>query len=110
LRNEFLRRFERKQFDTCDIEEIDSPAATGLGLDDMMAVRQALASAPRSLSEPLVMQVLGGFSAEELAQLNETTTGAITTRMSRARQWLRARLSGDNPGAHAYPSKGGEFQ
>lgn len=109
LRHEFLRRFERKQLDTCDIDEIEPPVAGGLGLDDMLALRQALASAPRSLSEPLVMQVLGGFSAEELAELNQTSTGAITTRLSRARQWLRARLSGEHPGAHPQLSKGGEF-
>jgi RNA polymerase sigma-70 factor, ECF subfamily len=42
-----------------------------------------------------VLQVLGGFSAEEIAEMLETTPGAVTTRLTRARQWLRARLSGD---------------
>lgn len=109
LRREFLRRFERKKLDICDIDSTESPCAEGLDLDDMMALRQALESAPLSLSEPLVMQVLGGFSAEEIAQLNETTTGAITTRLSRARQWLRARLSGNHTNTHSQISNGGDF-
>lgn len=95
LRNEFLRRFERKQLDTVDIDEVESPPAGGLGMDELYALRRALANAPASLREPLLMQVLGGFSAGELAELHQTTAGAITTRLSRARQWLRARLLGD---------------
>ena len=92
LRREFLRRFERKQIDTVDITEIELPASDELGMDEAYALRQALASAPQALRELLLMQVLGGFSAEELAVANDTTTGAITTRLSRARQWLRDRL------------------
>lgn len=65
-----------------------------LGMDEIYGLRQALASAPASLCESLLMQVLGGFTAEELAVLNETTPGAIAVRLSRARQWLRQRLTG----------------
>lgn len=96
LRREFLRRFERKQFDLVDIEEIESPAADGLALEEIMALRQALASAPQSLRDVLLMQVLGGFSAEEIAELQQTSAGAITTRLSRARQWLRSHLLGSD--------------
>lgn len=100
LRREFLRRLERKQLDIVDIDNLQVAADT-LGLDEIVGVRQALASAPDSLREPLLMQVLGGFTAEELALLNDTTPGAITVRLSRARQWLRQRLTGadDKSGA-----------
>ncbi len=103
LRREFLRRFERKQIDTVDITEVDMPASDELGMDDAYALRQALASAPQALREVLLLQVLGGFSAEELAVAHDTTTGAITTRLSRARQWLRERLQ-DNDVACASAS------
>ncbi len=95
LRREFLRRLERKKFDTVEIDGLDIPAADTLGMDEIYGVRQALASAPDSLREPLLMQVLGGFSAEELAVLNDTTANAMGARLSRARQWLRQRLGGD---------------
>ncbi len=108
LRHEFLRRFERKHLDTCDIDEVESPIAGGLGLDEAAALRQALVNTPISLREPLLMQVLGGFSAEELAELNKTTTGAMTTRLSRARQWLRARLDDEDPVVRN-PAKGGKL-
>jgi RNA polymerase sigma-70 factor (ECF subfamily) len=94
LRREFLRRFERKQFDLVDIEEVESPAADDLALDEVYGLRQALARAPESLRDVLLMQVLGGFSAEEIAELQQTSPGAITTRLSRARQWLRSALQG----------------
>lgn len=94
LRREFLRRLERKALDTVDIEGMEIPSCDTLGMDEVYGLRQALASAPANLREALLMQVLGGFSAEELAVMGETTTGAMTTRLSRARQWLRRRLSG----------------
>lgn len=94
LRREFLRRLERKQFDTVDLDGLEPAAADALGMDEIYGLRQALAIAPASLREPLLMQVLSGFTAEELATLNETTPGAMAVRLSRARQWLRQRLSG----------------
>ncbi|GGE88102.1 sigma-70 family RNA polymerase sigma factor [Massilia psychrophila] len=96
LRREFLRRLERKQFETIDIEGLDLPSADTLSMDEVYSLRQVLASAPDSLREPLVMQVLGGFSADELAALNQTTAGAMVTRLSRARQWMRNRLKSDD--------------
>lgn len=96
LRREFLRRLERKQLDTIDIEGLELPGADTLGMDEVYGLRQALASAPANLREALLLQVLGGFSAEELAVMADTTAGAMTTRLSRARQWLRQRLRGDD--------------
>jgi len=96
LRRQFLRRLERKQFETVDIEGLELASCDTLGMDETYGLRQALARAPANLREPLLMQVLGGFSAEELALLAETTTGAMTTRLSRARQWLRHYLRGDD--------------
>lgn len=106
LRREFLRRLERKQLDTVDIDALEMPTYDGLGLDEVYGLRQALASAPASLREPLLMQVLGGFSADELAVLNETTAGAMTTRLSRARQWLKAHLLGEAPKSASGATKG----
>lgn len=102
LRREYLRRFERKQLDVMDIDmlqEFEMPTAEGLDLSEIMALRQALMRAPDSLRDVLLLQVLGGFSAEEIAQLEQTSTGAITTRLSRSRQWLRQFLTGGESSA-----------
>lgn len=93
LRREFLRRLERKQLQTVDLDGLELASDT-LGMDEIYGLRQALASAPDNLRESLMMQVLGGFTVEELAVLNQTTPGAMAVRLSQARQWLRQRLAG----------------
>lgn len=98
LRREFLRRLERKQLPTVDIDGLEL-ASDSLGMDETYALRQALASAPDNLIEPLLLQVLGGFTAEELAVMNHSTPGAMAVRLSRARQWLRLRLTGGDTGS-----------
>jgi len=98
LRREFLRRLERKQLDVSDIDDADIPMSDCLEMDQLYGLRQALGRAPVNLSEPLLLQVLGGFSVEELAEQNNTTVGAMMTRLSRARQWLRSSLSSEQPG------------
>jgi RNA polymerase sigma-70 factor, ECF subfamily len=109
LRNEFLRRLERKQFDTIDIDDSEPQIAPGIGIDEELAVRQALAHLPESLLEPLLLQILGGYSAEEIADVNKTSVGAITTRLSRARQWLRSILHDNKVYEHPKKSERGRL-
>lgn len=73
-------------------EELPLAAAghPGAALD----AEQLLDALPASLAEPLVLQVLGGYTCAEIAQLVGTTEGAVMTRLTRARQALRARLGG----------------
>lgn len=92
LRREFLRRFEKLQPDMSSLDEAELVPVAALGPDEVYAVRQAIAQAPLSLREPLLLQVLGGFSCEEIAVLQETSPGAVMTRLTRARQWLRSCL------------------
>lgn len=92
VRNEHLRAFERKglDMDDRDIEEIDPPMEAKLEV--ALDVREALRTLPLSLREPLLMQVLGGFSCREIAKSLGTTEGAVMTRLTRARQALRRLL------------------
>ena len=48
----------------------------------------------RSTTHPLVMQVLGGYSCEEIAAELGCKPGAVMTQLFRARQKLRALLDG----------------
>lgn len=95
LRNEHLRGFERKQldYDDRDIEDIDLPVE--VRTDVAIDVRRALLALPGTLREPLLMQVLGGFSCGEIAGMLSATEGAVMTRLTRARQAMRRLLERD---------------
>ncbi len=96
LRREHARLFERKVIDKDDIDAIDlaDPRLAPERDGDVTAVRQAIASLELKYREPLVMQVLGGFSCGEIAAQLGLSEAAITTQLFRARQKLKARLGG----------------
>ena len=54
-----------------------------------LEMRDALRALPAAYGEPLALQVLGGFSGAEIADLLGLTEGAVMTRLTRARQALR---------------------
>ncbi len=58
-------------------------------------VREALATLPRDLLEPVVMIDLFGFSYREVSQLSGVSEGTIKSRMHRARQQLADLLGPD---------------
>ncbi len=96
LRRENARRFSRKSLERVDVD-VDTLEAT-IGSDDKLEVR-ALHQALRDLStdyrDPLLLQVIGGFNIREIAEEMNLSTGAVTTRLFRARQKLRAALDGE---------------
>jgi RNA polymerase sigma-70 factor (ECF subfamily) len=90
LRHEHARLHERKRLDIeqgldLDTLEDERLRSVSAGLE----MRQALRVLPESYLEPLLLQVLGGFSCEEIAAMMKLTPGAVMTRLSRARQALR---------------------
>ncbi len=100
LRRENARRFERVQADTASSDPVDLDRFPGFdqghGRTETFVLRRALAALPDEYREPLLLQVLGGYSSEEIAELLGIKAGAVMTRLSRARQKLRARLDGDD--------------
>lgn len=90
LRHEHARMFERKRLDMVDVELDNLVAPQEIGQDDRIDLRAALEKLPEGYREPLLLQVLGGFSCTEIAGMLDTTEGAIMTRLSRARLALRA--------------------
>jgi RNA polymerase sigma-70 factor (ECF subfamily) len=89
VRNEYLRSFERKPLerDERQPEELDLHEAPQM--DITIDMRRALHALPLSLREPLLLQVLGGFSCREIARSLKTTEGAVMTRLTRARLAMR---------------------
>ena len=98
LRREHARLFERKPMPTTDISELDlgdsAPGPEHHGEDAVL--RAAIARLEPKYREPLVLQVLGGYSCSEIARQLGITESAVMTQVFRARQKLRALLDGRN--------------
>ncbi|GLX86673.1 RNA polymerase sigma factor [Thalassotalea loyana] len=92
LRRENARRFERKQFDMGEYEEstIDDVRATSNEQQiENHWLREKIASLPEEYREPLVLQVLGGFSGDEIAGILSLNKNTVMTRLFRARNQLK---------------------
>jgi RNA polymerase sigma-70 factor (ECF subfamily) len=96
-RREHARLHERKRLETVDVAVLaaaeDPALGRGDGDDDRLDdVRAAIHALPPEYREPLVLQVLMGYSTDEIAAQLGLTAGAVCTRLSRARQRLRSTL------------------
>ena len=90
LRNEHARLFERKRLDVADGLDLDAIEDERLrNLSPELEMRDALHALPDGYREPLLLQVVGGFSCQEIAGIMKLTPGAVMTRLSRARLVLR---------------------
>ena len=95
LRREHARQYERyrPQMDDIDLETL--PAQLESDDADVSAVRQAISKLPDNYREPLVLQVIWGYSGEEIAVMLEMPRASINTRLFRARQQLKKFLEND---------------
>lgn len=92
VRRENARYFERKRLETVDIDELTASQSAMLAETDdaeLDEVRRAIFSLEDDYREPLVLQVLMGYSTNEIADLMEIRQGAVLTRLHRARIKLK---------------------
>ncbi len=92
VRRENARYFERRRLDTVDVDDL-TPSQEALlanepdhELDD---VRDAIYRLDDDYREPLVLQVLMGYSTSEIGELMGLKQGAVLTRLHRARLKLK---------------------
>ena len=100
FRREYARQFERKRLEIKELDDLGELPSVKTGLDtttEAFALRRALAKLPEDYREPLVLQVLGGFSCDEIAQTLGISTSAVMTRLFRSRKQMRE-LLGDEGG------------
>ena len=71
---------------------------------DLFTLRNAIMRLPIEYREPLVLQILGGFSTEEIAGELALSSTAVLTRLFRARNKLRA-ICGMTPAPDVSPSE-----
>lgn len=62
---------------------------------EVSALRIALKNLPEKYREPLVLQVLEGYTLEEIARMSDLPRNTVATRLHRARQKLRVVLQGE---------------
>jgi len=94
-RNEHARLYEKKRLDIDPDVELDaivskSASDPALGID----VRRAFGLLPETYREPLLLQVLGGLTSNEIAAAMDSTEEAVNMRLSRARKALKTLLEG----------------
>ena len=59
-------------------------------------MRRALATLTVDYAEPLVLQVVGGYTVEEIARFLDCSPSAVNTRLFRARRKLRKFLESED--------------
>lgn len=92
LRRENARRFERKRFDMSEYEEASITDTISTSTEQEIEnhwLRERIAKMPEEYREPLVLQVIGGFSGEEIADMLGLNKNTVMTRLFRARNQLK---------------------
>lgn len=97
-RRENARYFERKSPETLDIDELTPGQSAMVAQEDdpsLEDLRKAIFDLQEEYREPLVLQVLMGYSTREIADLMGIKPGAVLTRLHRARLKLKGSIDED---------------
>lgn len=98
IRREHARLYERKRPEPMDLD-FDNIAGLDFEYDtstEAFVLRRALNELAPEYREPLVLQVIMGLSCDEIAEQLDLTTGAVMTRLFRARKQMRELVTGDS--------------
>ena len=96
MRRENARYFERRRLETVDIDDLTASQSALLATapdDEFGDLRDAIYELDNDYREPLVLQVLMGYSTNEIAELMGMKQGAVLTRLHRARLKLKANVA-----------------
>lgn len=98
-RRENARRFEKVRPETTPIDDINvdqfAQIEDSFAKIEVIALRKSLKDLPAEYLEPLLLQVLGGYTCDEIGEMLDIKSGAVMTRLFRARKKLRALLEDD---------------
>ena len=98
LRREFLRTFERKVPKFTEIDKVVIADEKDLSPEDRAErglLQKGMMQLPPKYREPLMLQVVMGFSCEEIADQLELSKSAVMTQLFRAREKLKTTLQED---------------
>jgi RNA polymerase sigma-70 factor, ECF subfamily len=105
VRREHARLYERKRLELVSLDDVVETQASPRFAEpdgELFTLRHAIMRLPIEYREPLVLQVLGGFSTEEIARELALSATAVLTRLFRARNKLRV-ICGLTPAADVAP-------
>ncbi|MCU7959755.1 MAG: sigma-70 family RNA polymerase sigma factor [gamma proteobacterium symbiont of Bathyaustriella thionipta] len=94
VRRENARRFERARLQMCDVspEVVADKHHDYDTSPEAFALRCALNELAAEYREPLLLQIIGGYSQKEIAEMTGLSSAGIGTRLFRARKKLKAVL------------------
>lgn len=98
LRREYARTFERKVPKFTDVDDVVVEDTEELSPDERAErdlLRRGMLKLPPRYREPLLLQVLAGYSCEEIATELNLSKGAVMTQLFRAREKLKSTLQDD---------------
>lgn len=97
LRRENARLYERKRPDARAPEDLPDVPVRGNDTSlEAFVLRNQLSELKIDYREPLMLQVIAGFSADEIGDIMGISANAVMTRLSRARRMLRESLQQEN--------------
>ena len=100
VRRENARHFERRRLETVDIDNLTASQAALLAEapdEQVGELREAIFGLDDDYREPLVLQVLMGYTTSEIGEVMGLKQGAVLTRLHRARQKLKDNVVQDEP-------------
>ncbi len=95
VRRENARYFERRRLETIDIDNLTASQSALLAEspnDELNDLREAIYQLDDDYREPLVLQVLMGYSTNEIGEMMGLKQGAVLTRLHRARLKLKEQV------------------
>lgn len=98
LRRENARLYERYRPDLVDIEDVSLPEERELEpyqRQQRAELHEAMMQLSSDYRDPLLLQVIGGFSGKEIAKILDLNNNTVMTRLFRARSKLRDILAPD---------------
>ena len=98
LRREYARTFERKVPPLTDLDSVVVTDNETLRPDEKAErdlLRQGIAALPDRYREPLLLQVVMGYSCAEIAKQLGISKSAVMTQLFRAREQLKSQLRKD---------------
>ncbi len=96
VRREHARLYERKRLVTVDVDGLiarEEPMLAAADDAELEDLRRAIFRLDQDYREPLVLQVLLGYTTGEIAEHMGLSVGAVLTRLFRARNRLRRSIA-----------------
>lgn len=96
VRREIARHYERRRMETVDIDNLTASQSAMLAEapnEELSDLRESIYELDSDYREPLVLQVIMGYSTNEIAELLGLKQGAVLTRLHRARLQLKENVA-----------------